>query len=66
MNINKQFEEDGYIITEYDNGTTEKILKSDDSFIIESDFISENELFKAKTLSDLEYIKCLVEINVEL
>ena len=66
MNINKQFEEDGYIITEYDNGTTEKILKSDDRFIIESDFISENELFKAKTLSDLEYIKCLVEINVEL
>lgn len=70
MNIIKQYEEDNYIITEYDNGTIEKILKSDEEIIINdkpnTSNDSENRLLIDNILSDLEYIKCTLENNTNI
>lgn len=63
MEISKIYEENGYIITEYDNGTIEKSLKSDENVIIKNEFITENELLINNILLDLEYIKCSLENN---
>ena len=66
MNIINQYEQDGYTITEFENGTILKNIISDD--IIEEpeqlqEYISQEEIYQAKVLTDLEYLKCLAEIN---
>lgn len=66
MNIINQYEQDGYTITEFENGTILKNIISDD--IIEEpeqlqECISQEEIYQAKILTDLEYLKCLAEIN---
>ncbi|WP_250277360.1 hypothetical protein [[Clostridium] colinum] len=74
MEVKKQFEEDGYLITYYDNGTITKNLISD----IEIDSNPELNLIKeennntqitmqdqanAEILNKLDYLTCLQEIN---
>ena len=49
MEISKIYEENGYIITEYDNGTIEKSLKSDENVIIKKK-TSKNQNFFFKPL----------------
>lgn len=66
MNIINEYEEDGYKIIEYENGNTEKILISDE--IAEEEqpeqpFISQQEIINAQIINELEYLKCLAELN---
>ena len=66
MNIINEYEEDGYKIIEYENGNTEKILISDE--IAEEEqpeqpFISQQEIINAQIINELEYLKCLSELN---
>ena len=67
MNVLNQYEENGYIITEFENGTILKTIISDD--IVEEpeqpeeEYISQEEIYQSKVLTDLEYLKCLAEIN---
>lgn len=62
MTLIKTYEEDGYIIEEYDNGTVVKTLKS---VIIEEDNIEEEiskqEASNLEILAKLEYLTCLQE-----
>lgn len=62
MKIIKTYEEDGYIIEEYDNGAVVKTLKS---VIIEEDNteeeISRQEASNLEILAKLEYLTCLQE-----
>ncbi len=66
MNIINEYEEDGYKIIEYENGNTEKILISDEIVEeeqIEQPFISQQEIINAQIINELEYLKCLTELN---
>ncbi len=66
MNIINEYEEDGYKIIEYENGNTEKILISDEiaeEEQPEQQFISQQEIINAQIINELEYLKCLAELN---
>ena len=67
MNVLNQYEENGYIITEFENGTILKNIISDDIIEepdqVEEEYISQEEIYQSKVLTDLEYLKCLAEIN---
>lgn len=66
MNIINEYEEDGYKIIEYENGNTEKILISDEiaeEEQLEQPFISQQEIINAQIINELEYLKCLAELN---
>ena len=60
MKVIEQYEENGYIIKKYENGSVEKI-------IISSEEINNQQEDKdidyniAKINTDLEYIKCILE-----
>ncbi|WP_250277362.1 hypothetical protein [[Clostridium] colinum] len=55
--IIKEYEENGKIVQEFQNGIIVKISK--EKYLD----INENELFKAQTIIDLEYIKCVLELQ---
>lgn len=66
MEIVKKYQEDDYEVVEYENGTIEKFRILENS--IEEpeqveEYISQEEIYQAKVLTDLEYLKCLAEIN---
>lgn len=66
MEIVKKYQEDDYEIIEYENGTIEKFRILENS--VEEpeqveEYISQEEIYQAKVLTDLEYLKCLAEIN---
>lgn len=64
MSLIKSYEEDGYLVEEYDNGTISKTLISDvTQEEIEVIGLSEQQLFNMVILNKLEYIECLEEIN---
>lgn len=66
MNIINEYEEDGYKIIEYENGNTEKILISDEiaeEEQLEQPFISQQEIINAQIINELQYLKCLAELN---
>ena len=63
MEILNKYEENGYIITEYDNGCIIKELKTI-SNTFEETIPTEEESYKAKILNQLEYIACLGELGV--
>lgn len=63
MKLIKKYEENGYLIEEYDNGMIVNTLISD---IIEVEEIvepSKQEILSLKILSKLEYLECLQESN---
>ena len=66
MEIVKKYQEDDYEIIEYENGVIEKFRILENS--VEEpeqieEYISQEEIYQAKVLTDLEYLKCLAEIN---
>ena len=63
MEIKNQYEENGYMITEYTNGVVvqEIIILNED--IEPTEQLTEEQLHRLKIESDLEYIKCLQEIS---
>ena len=64
MKIKQQFEENGYKITEYTNGTVEKVIISDDIEIPEPPKeYSKQDIVNAQILTQLEYLTCLQELN---
>ena len=66
MNIINQYEQDGYTITEFENGTILKNIISDEiaeEEQPEQQFISQQEIINAQIINELEYLKCLAELN---
>lgn len=61
MKVIKQYEENGYIITEFENGNIEKIIKSDAE---EVPTFTEKEIVDAQILNKLDYLECLLELNM--
>lgn len=65
MEIKNQYEENGYKITEYTNGVIiRELITFNDNIEEYIEPLSENELRTLKMESDLEYIKCLQEIQI--
>ncbi|MDE6357670.1 MAG: hypothetical protein K2L15_03665 [Eubacteriales bacterium] len=64
MEIKNQYEENGYRITEYTNGTVvEEVITSNENIEL-TEQLTEEQLHRLKIESDLEYIKCLQEISL--
>ena len=64
--IVEKYEEDGYIVTKFQDGTIIKNVISDE--IAEEEkpeqpFISQQEIINAQIINELEYLKCLAELN---
>ncbi|WP_317368624.1 hypothetical protein [uncultured Tyzzerella sp.] len=63
MNLLREYEENGYKIEEYDNGTTVKKPISQKIEEIVEKKISKQEISNAQILNKLDYIECLAELN---
>ncbi len=63
MNLLREYEENGYKIEEYDNGTTVKRPISQKIEEIVEKKISQQEISNAQILNKLDYIECLSELN---
>lgn len=64
MNIVNQYEKDGYIFIEYDNGTIVKEIKqikNNDKVILP---LSEYEVAILDTSVNVEYLVCLSDLNI--
>ena len=64
MNIINQYEKDGYIFIEYDNGTIVKEIKqikNNDKVILP---LSEYEAATLDTSLNVEYLVCLSDLNI--
>lgn len=64
MNIINQYEKDGYIFIEYDNGTIVKEMKqikNNDKVILP---LSEFEVAMLDTSINVEYLVCLSDLNI--
>lgn len=60
MKVIEQYEENGYIIKKYENGSVEKIIISSEEINNQQeDIVIDYNIAKINT--DLEYIKCLLE-----
>ena len=62
MKIKNCYEEDGYKITKYKNGAIIKEFIGDIKQETEDITLSQDE-FQSKVILDIEYLKCLAEIN---
>ena len=67
MKVIREYEEDGYILKEYENGAIVKEIIGRLENIEETEsFLNEyldDEKFKRNMMLDIEYLKCLAEIN---
>ena len=64
IKIIKEYKEDGYIVCEFDNGFIKKILISDFKEITQDiPIITQQEIINAQIINDLEYLKCMTELN---
>lgn len=64
MNIVNQYEKDGYIFIEYDNGTIVKEIKqikNNDKVILP---LSESKVAILDTSVNVEYLVCLSDLNI--
>lgn len=64
MNIVNQYEKDGYIFIEYDNGTIVKEIKqikNNDKVILP---LSESEVAILDASVNVEYLVCLSDLNI--
>lgn len=67
MKVIEQYEQDGYIIRKYENGSVEKIIISSEEINNQQKEINNQQedividYNIAKINTDLEYIKCLLE-----
>lgn len=60
MKIKNEKKENGYLITEFENGTIVKEIISNHR---EEIIYSKEKLFNAQVLNKLDYIECLAELN---
>ena len=67
MKILKEYKENGYIFKEYENGMVIKeLIDSKENILKIENTVNEHlddEDFKTKMILDIEYLKCLAEIN---
>lgn len=67
MKIIEQYEENGYIITKFENGAIIKNIISEGTIEepeeIKQEYISKQEIVNAQILNQLDYLTCLQELN---
>ena len=64
MNIINQYEKDGYIFIEYDNGTIVKEIKQTKNNDKITLLLSESEVAILDTSLNVEYLVCLSDLNI--
>lgn len=64
MNIINQYEKEGYIFTEYDNGTVTKEIKQVRSGKQTDNVLSDAEIAILDTSLNVEYLVCLSDLNI--
>ena len=64
MNIINQYEKDGYIFIEYDNGTIVKEIKQINNYDKVILPLSESEVAMLDTSVYVEYLVCLSDLNI--
>lgn len=64
MNIINQYEKEGYIFTEYDNGTVTKEIKQVRSGNQIDNVLSDTEIAILDTSLNVEYLVCLSDLNI--
>lgn len=64
MNIISQYEKEGYIFTEYDNGTVTKEIKQVRSEKQTDNVLSDTEIAILDTSLNVEYLVCLSDLNI--
>lgn len=64
MNIINQYEKEGYIFTEYDNGTVTKEIKQVRSGKQTDNVLSDTEIAILDTSLNVEYLVCLSDLNI--
>lgn len=64
MNIINQYEKEGYIFTEYDNGTVTKEIKQVRSGKQIDNVLSDTEIAILDTSLNVEYLVCLSDLNI--
>ena len=64
MNIVNQYEKDGYIFIEYDNGAIVKEIKQVRSEKQTDNVLSDTEIAILDTSLNVEYLVCLSDLNI--
>lgn len=64
MNIINQYEKEGYIFTEYDNGTVTKEIKQVRYEKQTDNVLSDTEIAILDTSLNVEYLVCLSDLNI--
>lgn len=64
MNIINQYEKEGYIFTEYDNGAVTKEIKQVRSEKQTDNVLSDTEIAILDTSLNVEYLVCLSDLNI--
>lgn len=64
MNIINQYEKEGYIFTEYDNGTVTKEIKQVRPEKQTDNVLSDTEIAILDTSLNVEYLVCLSDLNI--
>lgn len=64
MNIVNQYEKDGYIFIEYDNGTVTKEIKQVRPEKQTDNVLSDTEIAILDTSLNVEYLVCLSDLNI--
>jgi hypothetical protein len=64
MNIINQYEKEGYIFTEYDNGIVTKEIKQVRSEKQTDNVLSDTEIAILDTSLNVEYLVCLSDLNI--
>ena len=64
MNIINQYEKEGYIFTESDNGTVTKEIKQVRSEKQTDNVLSDAEIAILDTSLNVEYLVCLSDLNI--
>lgn len=64
MNIINQYEKEGYIFTEYDNGTVTKEIKQVRFEKQTDNVLSDAEIAILDTSLNVEYLVCLSDLNI--
>lgn len=64
MNIINQYEKEGYIFTEYDNGTVTKEIKQVRPEKQTDNVLSDTKIAILDTSLNVEYLVCLSDLNI--
>lgn len=64
MKLINKYEENGYIIREYDNGYKETFLKPSGVIVEQKEEMTQYEEAILNTALNVEYLVCLSELNI--